>query len=33
MWDPTYSSKSPGDDDLEVFFDDREFKDLLGRRP
>jgi hypothetical protein len=32
MWDPNYATKSPGDDDLEVFFkeDDQGFKDLLG---
>jgi hypothetical protein len=30
MWDPSYPSKSPGDDDLEVFFDDQEFKAILG---
>jgi hypothetical protein len=30
MWDPKYPGKSPGDDDLEVFVDDPEFKKLLG---
>ena len=29
MWDPKYPGKSPGDDDLEVFFDDPDFKALL----
>lgn len=33
MWDPSYPSKSPGDDDLEVFFDDEEFRALLGKGP
>jgi hypothetical protein len=30
MWDPSYPSKSPGDDDLEPFFDDQDFQALLG---
>jgi hypothetical protein len=30
MWDPNDSGKSPGDDDLECFFDDPDFKSLLG---
>lgn len=29
MWDPAYPSKSPGDNDLEVFFEDSGFRDLL----
>jgi tetratricopeptide (TPR) repeat protein len=33
MWDPSYPSKSPGDDDLEVFFDDKDFRALLGQKP
>jgi hypothetical protein len=31
MWDPSYPSKSPGDDDLEVFFPDDEFQALLSK--
>lgn len=31
MWDPNYPTKSPGDDDLQVFFDDEEFKALLDK--
>jgi hypothetical protein len=31
MWDPSYPSKSPGDDDLEVFFPDDEFRALLSK--
>jgi hypothetical protein len=30
MWNPEYPSKSPGDDDLEVFFEDDDFRALLG---
>lgn len=30
MWDPAHPSKSPDDDDLEVFFDDDDFRKLLG---
>lgn len=32
MWDPTYPSKSPGDDDLEPFFEDDDFQALLGSK-
>ena len=32
MWDPRNPSKSPEDDDLEVFFDDDEFRKLLGEK-
>jgi hypothetical protein len=32
MWDPHYPQKSKGDDDLEPFFDDPDFKKLLGER-
>ena len=30
MWNPTDPAKSPGDDDLEVFYEMKEFKDLLA---
>ncbi len=29
VWDPKYPTKSPGDDDLEVFYGDQEFETFI----